>query len=226
MTLRRQALLAGLVLAIGLGAVAVAPTVVARVPFFRIHAIEIVGTRYLDDAEVIARLALPAEADILVPLEPIRAAARDIPGVEDATVTRRWPGTLRVELVEAIPVALTPQDDRLVLVDRRGHVLPFDPQRLPASVPLAEHDSATAALLARMRRTDALLYDQVERAWREGGDVYLARAEQRVRLRADADIDALRAVLATQAWLAANGTPWRELDARFHGRVFVRRGAV
>ncbi len=226
MTLRRQALLAGLVLALGLGTVTAAPAVVQRVPFFRIHAIEIVGTRYLDDTEVISRLGVPEDADMLLPLGPVEEAAMGIPGVEEATVSRRWPGTLRVVMVEAMPVALIPHEDRLVLVDRFGHVLPFDPQRLPASVPIAEHDSATAALLARMQRTDALLYDQVDRAWREGGDVFLARADRQIRLRADAGVEELRAVLATQTWLEANGTAWRELDARFRGRVFVRRGAV
>ncbi|MDX2207342.1 MAG: FtsQ-type POTRA domain-containing protein [Gemmatimonadales bacterium] len=224
--IRRRAMLASLALILVLGGVVAVPRLMHRLDFFRIGAVEIVGARFLEEAEVVRRLGLPDDADILQPLAPLHGAAVAIPGVEAATVTRRWPATLRVELVETRPVAMTQQEDRFVLLDARGRILPFSPARLSTSLPIAEHDSLTAALLARMQRTDPVLYDQVQRAWREGGDVVIEKLRQRIRLRGDAGAAQMRNVVAVQAWLESTGTAWRELDARFRGRVFVRRGTV
>lgn len=226
MTLRRQAIWFSLGLLLILSGVVVVPWLIHRLNFFRIGAVEVVGASFLDEAEVVRRLGVPTDADILQPLAPLHAAARAIPGVEVATVSRRWPGTLRVVVVETRPVAMTQQEDRFVLLDARGRILPFSPTRVQSSLPIADHDSMTAALLARMQRTDPALYDQVQSAWREGGDVVLAQVRHQIRLRGDAGAAQLRGVVAVQAWLEANGTAWRELDARFHGRVFVRRGTV
>lgn len=220
---RRAALLAGAAIALVAGAVAFAPAAVARLAFFRIRAVEVHGARLLDEADVVRRLALPRDAHILHPLAPVAEAARAIPGVVRAEVSRRWPGTLRVALVEAVPVALVPQDDRFVLVDGQGKVLPFDPARLPASVPIADPGAGTARLLDRMRRVDPALYDRVDAARAAGGDVVVERGPHRIRLRAEAGAAAFRAVAAVQAWLEATATAWVELDARFDGRVFVRR---
>jgi cell division protein FtsQ len=225
-TRRRTALLAGLLLTCALGAVMAAPAVVRRVPFFRIHAIEITGLHYHEEHDVVRRLALPADASILHSLDAVQAAAAAIPGVQGAMVTRRWPGTLVLHLEEIPPVALTAQDDRLVLLDARGRVLPFAPARVTTSLPIAPRDSATAALLARMRVSDPLLYDQVQVVRTDGTDVTLLREGHQVRLRVDADAQALRAIMAVQAWLEATATPWVELDGRFDGRVFVRKGVA
>lgn len=226
MTIRRRAFLFSLGILLTVGGVVAVPWLMRRLDFFRIGAVEVVGARFLEEAEVVRRLGVPTDADILQPLAPLQAAALAIPGVEAATMSRRWPGTLVVEVVETRPVAMTPQEDRFVLLDGRGRILPFPPTRLRMSLPIADHDSMTAALLARMQRIDPALYDQVQNAWREGGDVVLEKLRQRIRLRGDAGAAQMRAVVAVQAWLEANGTAWGELDARFHGRVFVRRGTV
>ncbi len=226
MTRRRVALLAALGLTVALGVVTAVPAVVRRVPFFRIHAIEITGLRYHEEHDVVRRLALPSDASILHPLDAVQSAAVAIPGVQLATVTRRWPGTLVLDIVEIPPVALTAQEDRFVLLDARGRVLPFAPARVSSSLPIAPRDSATAALLARMQVSDPLLYDQVQIVRTEGSEVTLVRNGHRVRLRVDADERALRAITAVQAWLEATATPWVELDGRFDGRVFVRKGVA
>lgn len=226
MTRRRAALLAGLGLLVAFGTLTAAPSVVRQVAFFRIHAIEITGLHYHEEADVVRRLALPADASILHSLDAVHAAAAAIPGVRHATVARRWPGTLVLHIEEIPPVALTAQEDRLVLLDARGKVLPFPPTRVSRSLPIAPRDSATAALLARMQVSDPLLYEQVQVVRTEGAEVILMRNGHRVRLRVDADERALRAIAAVQAWLEATATPWVELDGRFDGRVFVRKGVA
>lgn len=226
MTRQRAALFLGTILVVAFGVVTAAPSVVRKIAFFRIHAIEITGLHYHDEADVVRRLALPADASILHSLDAVEAAAAAIPGVRNASVARRWPGTLVLHIEEIPPVALTAQDDRLVLLDARGKVLPFAPARVEASLPIAPRDSATAALLARMQLSDPLLYEQVQIVRTEGAEVTLVRNGHRVRLRVDADARALRAITAVQAWLEATATPWVELDGRFDGRVFVRKGVA
>lgn len=223
---RRAALLGALGLAAALGVVTAAPSALRRVEFFRVHAVEVTGLQYHDEVDVVRRLALPADASILHPLQPVRAAAEAIPGVQSAMVERRWPGTIVVHVTEIPPVALTLQEDRLVLLDARGRILPFTPTRLSTSLPIAPQDSATAALLARMQLSDPLLYEQVQVVRTEGAEVTLVRNGQQVRLRVDADEQALRAITAVQAWLEATAAAWVELDGRFDGRVFVRKGVA
>lgn len=203
-----------------------APKLARRAAFFRVHAVEVVGLRYLREDDVVRRLHLPAGATTLDDLEAVRKAAQAIPGVVAASVERRFPGTLRVTLLEATPVALAAQDERMVLVDHRGRVLPFDPARVPASLPIIEPDSAAAALLTRVLLADSSWYATIETAQRDRGDVVFGSGAQRVRLRADADGESLRAVAAVREYLTGRGIGWREIDARYRGRVFVRKGSA
>lgn len=76
-----------------------------------------------------------------VPLARVDLAATarrigKLPPVERATVTRDWPGTLVVRLVERTPVAVVPQGDRFVVVDRSGVAFRTEPSR-PPDLPLA-----------------------------------------------------------------------------------------
>lgn len=210
-----------------IGALAVGTgLIVTRSPFFRIRAIEVVGLRYIDEPELIARLGLTTRSHILVKLAPIEAKVGAIPGVRAVRVSRRWPATLRVDIEEAVPVALVQAGTGLVMLDDGGRVLPFDPTKLSASLPLADRDAALAGLLARLTVADPLWYARVERASVERGDAILDTGDQRIRLRTDAGPDVLRQLISVRQFLAEDGIVWRELDARFAGRVFVRRGSA
>ncbi|MGH7594231.1 MAG: cell division protein FtsQ/DivIB [Gemmatimonadales bacterium] len=195
-----------------------------RLAFFRVRQVEVIGTRYLDPSDVVRRLELRRDASTYDPLGPARKAVAAIPGVVAANVQRRLPGTLRVTLREATPVALMATADRMVLVDSEGRVLPFDPVRAPVSLPIAGRDAVTARLLARLKRTDAGWYDTVESARLDRGDVVLDAGRHRVRLRPEANDAVLRGVGAVRRYLSARGIAWREIDARYHQRLFVRKG--
>ncbi len=202
------------------------PRVARGMKFFRVRQVEVVGCRFLDQADVAARLGLRRDASIWDALPPIRRAAAAIPGVIQVSVERRLPGTLRVVIHEATPVALVAVADRLTLVDYRGHVLPFDPTRLPTSLPVATRDTATAVLLGRLLLTDPLLYTLVESAYADHGDVVLELGPQRIRMRPGADQDAIRAVTIVRAYLAAHHRDWLEIDGRYLGWVFVTKTAA
>ena len=218
----RLALGAVLVVTIGVGTRLAIP----RLAFFRIGAVEVEGIRYLEEHEVVAELGIPAGASILVPLAPIAARAALVPGIRSATVERRWPGTLRVTVVEAAPVAVTIEDGRAVVIDDRAEPLPYPPGRVELSLPLAPRDSATAALLGRLRHADPAWYARFDRTEGAGDDIRLVAGGRTIRLARGADEVLLRRAAAVRDWLAGQGIAWEELDMRFRGRVFVRREAA
>lgn len=226
MTRTQRWVAAGVAAIVIIGIVVLLPRGLRRLRFFQVRAVEVVGARYLDPAEVARRLALEPGRSIFDPLTQTRRAASAIPGVLRVTVTRRLPGTLRVTVEESTPVALVPLADHLVLMDSRGRLLPFDPVRLPVSLPIADHDSATAALLDRLRRSDPDGYAAAESARRDRGDVVLQAGSHLVRYRPGADDDILRAVVGVRSYLTEHGVAWKEIDARYQARVFVRTGSA
>ena len=202
-----------------------APKLLRRIAFFRIHRVDVVGNRYLDEHDVVRRLGLAQDASIFDPLNRVREAAAGIPGTvgPSASVERRFPGTLRVKIVEIRPIALAAVNDQLALLDSRGRVLPFDPARVPTSLPIAQRDSTTAALLDRLRQVDPRSYDDVQSARPERGDIVLDLGDHTILVRPNADTETLRSIAAVRRYLDVNSRKWIEIDARYDGRVFVRK---
>jgi cell division protein FtsQ len=208
--------------AAGVLLVAAIPRALSRSSFFRVSRVEVVGIHYLSGPEVVAALGLRRNASLFDATEPVKRSAIAIRGVRRAWVTRRWPGTLVVRVEEFEPVALSPGRDRLVLIDGRGRVLPFDPTRAPSDLPVAPADPALARLIARIKETEPALFRQIVSASRERQVVTLELGERRFLLRPDANAAQLRALVAVMDDLARKGRRYRELDARFTDRVFVR----
>ncbi|HEU4828601.1 MAG TPA: FtsQ-type POTRA domain-containing protein [Gemmatimonadales bacterium] len=217
-----------------LGAAAIAvlawwglPAVARRMDFFRVRRVEFVGMRHLAPRTALDALELPARLNVFESLDSIEARARGIPGVARAEVSRRMPGTLVVELEEVPPVALIHRRGRLVQMDSAGRVLPYDPRRTAAPLPLASGpDAGIAGLLRRIQVFDADLFGQVDGAGRDGRDVVLLMGGRRVLFRPDASFEEMRAVKAAAEDLARKGVAYEELDGRFRGYVVVRgRGA-
>ena len=145
-----------------------------------------------------------------------------MPGVRDARISRRLPGSIRVTIREADAVALTEREGRLGPLDVRGRPLPFDPTRPADDLPLAPADAAVAAVLALIRDTDPGLFRAIDRGSRIRQDVALELAGGRVLFRADASSDEVRDLALIVDLLSREGRAWRELDARFTSRIVVR----
>lgn len=201
---------------------AAGPPLLRRVEFFQVRRVEILGSRYLPGEEIVARMGLEEGASIFDPVEPLAARVFAMIGVREVSIRRRLPGTLRVSIRESDPVALSLHEGKLVLVDERGWVLPFDPTRSPADLPLASADSLVTGLLARLRQADPERFAEVISAVRARDHVVLETENRRLLMRADASAEEILDMAAVAAELARQGREYRELDGRFVGRVFVR----
>jgi len=192
--------------------------------FFQIRRVEVVGATYLSAADVAKALAIPPRTSVFDDTKSLAERARALPGVLQARVSRRLPGTIRVAVREAEAVALSERAGRLALLDAAGRVLPFDPTRPAADLPVADADSAVAGLLSRLRESEPDLFARVQRGAKLRQDVALDLAEGRILFRAGASRGEIRDLGLIADLLDRQGRGWRELDARFLPRIIVRGG--
>ena len=97
---------------------------------FRVRSVEVQGTRRMDPKPIYAiALDQRAAALPLVDVADIRQRLLGFGWVKDARVSRRYPDTLVVDIVERAPAALWQDRDRLNLIDASGVVL----ERVPVS---------------------------------------------------------------------------------------------
>lgn len=91
---------------------------------FRVRSVAVQGTRRMDP-KPIYRIALDQRTTALplVDVSAIRERLLDFGWVKDARVSRRYPDTLVVDIVERSPAALWQDGNRLSLIDAEGHVL-------------------------------------------------------------------------------------------------------
>jgi len=123
-------------LAVALAAVASrVPEALAKVEAFRITEIRMEGNRFLTQAEAEKSLAVPPLASVWDDLEAWEDRLRAHPLVKDAEISRRFPGTLVLNVVENTPVALAP-NPTLEPVDASGRFLPVDPAVHRLDLPL------------------------------------------------------------------------------------------
>ncbi|MEV4482260.1 FtsQ-type POTRA domain-containing protein [Micromonospora coxensis] len=103
---------------------------------FGVREVRVVGADLVTPVQVRDAAAVPdgvplARVDLAATARRIGALAP----VERATVTRDWPGTLVVTVVERTGVAAVPQGDRFVVIDASGVVFRTEP-RAPAGLPV------------------------------------------------------------------------------------------
>ncbi len=121
---------------------------------FRVRSVEVQGTRRMDPRPVY-RIALDQKAAALplVDVADIRAKLLGFGWVKDARVSRRYPDTLVVDIVERAPAALWQDSDRLNLIDAEGVVLDRVPVSRMPDLPLLIGPGANA----HARELNALL---------------------------------------------------------------------
>ena len=200
-----------------------APWLGRRLAYFDVRQVEVVGARYVPVKAVMGSLKLPKSASVFDPLGPVASRVQKVPGITEAEVTRRLPGTLVVKVSESVPVALAQTANGLRMLDGAGKVLPFDPSRAAPDLPIVTAaDASVAGLLGRLREMDPAFYGDVQAAWRVKEDVVLRLKSYNVWLRASAGEDEIRAIKLVEADLKRRGRPFAALDGRFADQVVVR----
>jgi cell division protein FtsQ len=119
--------------------------------------VNVVGTQHLTVPQVGFAVQVPLGVPLArQDLGAIAARATALRAVEVATVTREWPDTLTVTIVERRPVLAVHQPDGYVIVDRLG--VAYQTQlTLPPNLALAAVDPGDAPLLREVAIVAAAL---------------------------------------------------------------------
>lgn len=231
MTARSRIMLAGAGAVLALATIVWGgPVLLRHAAFFRVRQVELIGVKYLPPSAVLAGLGLSPTANVFDNVGALERRTEGVAGVVSARVERRLPGTLRVTLVEQVPVAFTPGPNRLVAMDGDGRSLPYDPAASGLDLPIvARADSLLFRTLAVVRSTDSTLFRDVDGARRVSPgstQLVLEMTGRRLLLDGVPAPEDVRAVSAVRRHLAQTGRPYRELDARYEGWVVVRRSVM
>jgi cell division septal protein FtsQ len=212
-----------------------APLGLRHVDAFLVQRVEISGTLLLPPHEVLAATGAHARSNLWEDLSTWEARLAAHPVIQEASVERRLPSTLRVRVRELTPVALAADGDLEVLTEA-GVALPVDPSRSAVDLPLLRgtpEDAETRAALmefARLRGLAPALASRVSEFGAAPGGLRLISTEPyaEIILPAGADAQRLRQLEAVLADLhrqqhdpQAPRTPHR-VDLRFAEQVVVR----
>jgi cell division protein FtsQ len=159
-------------------------------------------------------------------LSGVRARVESLAWVQQATVERRLPGTLVIELVERRPFAIWQHNGKFVLVDRAGQTVADEDVGHFKDLPLvvgAGAPVAAAALLDALRDRPTLQSHVIaavrvgERRWNlrlaNGGDVLLPEGQE---------LAALNRLQQLQQEHALLDRPLQTIDLRLPDRLVVR----
>lgn len=103
----------------------------------RVREVRVVGAQTMAPAQVLQAAAVPTTMPLArVDLDEVRDRVQALAPVDRAVVSRSWPGTLRIEVVERTPTAGVPVGQQYALIDDEG--VPFHTvDRLPDGLPMA-----------------------------------------------------------------------------------------
>jgi len=125
-----------LALAVALGGVfSRVPRALAEVEAFRVREVRLRGARFLTQEEAERVLDLSERASVWDDTKVLDARLEEHPLVREATIHRRFPGALLLQVVEREPVALFP-NPTLEPVDEAGRILPIDPALHKLDLPI------------------------------------------------------------------------------------------
>ena len=196
----------------------------SQLSFFRARRVEIVGVRYLAPSEIVARLRVDTTRSVWDDPTPLERRVAQHPQVGNVSISRKLPGTLVVNVVENLPIAMVSTESGFLVFDDRGRQLPLDPSRVPVNLPIAaRRDTALFRFLARVRAERPSIFARLSDVARVGDREVLIHFEAlAVRAMLDVTPDRLAEIFPVEADLAKRQARVAELDLRFRDQVIAR----
>ncbi len=118
-----------------------------------VREVEVAGNSSLNTGRIERAAQVPLDRQLVrIDLAAIQARVEAIPAVKSAAVSRSWPHTVVIEIVERIPIAVVSRGTGLQAVDEEGVLFGSYP-RPPANLPLVntEPDIKAGALAEAAR---------------------------------------------------------------------------
>ena len=204
--------------------------IASQLSFFRVRRVEIVGVRYIPPSEILSRLRVDTTQSVWVDPRPLESRVAAHPQVSNVSISRKLPGTLVVNVVENLPVALVSTEAGFLAFDARGRQLPLDPSRVPVDLPIAaRRDTALFRLLATVRAERPRVFARISDVRRMGDrevmlhfEALSVRETLPVRAMLDVTPDRLAEIFPVEADLAKRQARVAELDLRFRDQVIAR----
>ena len=199
---------------------------------FEVRRVEVRGTRYLAPHEALRASGITRASNVFQDYSAWRSALERLALVDSVVIERELPGTLRLTIAEAEPIALLARTE-LQALNVEGELLPIDPTRVDLDLPVisaSEVDEDTRSALrtlAAIKKAEPAMYGWVS-------DVEPMGTGIRVRLRSPVGAEALlppnpgalqlRELRLTLADLAARQEISRlvRIDARYRDQIVVR----
>lgn len=163
-----KGLIAGCAVVDGLLLLTFVGLLLVYLPYFNLRDVEVVGNNRLSRAEVIEASAVESGMNLLtVDLGAIAARLRRHPWVRSASVYRRFPGQIILEIEERTPRAILAAK-KLYYVDDQAEfftrLLPGDPVHLPLFTGVTDEDIASSSPeIKEMLRCGLGLLDLLDR---------------------------------------------------------------
>jgi len=204
----------------------------------RVDRVDVEGNHFLSEGEVRALLGPAVGENILgLDIEDLKARLRSSAWVADATVRRTLPNTIRVEIVERVPLALA-EADGLYLMDAEGTLIEvYGPRTAGFNLPIVRGLRGTTgeARRDRAQRAGALLDDLGELAAEISEVEVEGSGDMRVVLRGAGEVlkmgappyrKKLMTFLGLRSELLLRAPRAEYFDLRFRDRIYARQPAL
>jgi cell division protein FtsQ len=200
------------------------PGVLSKLAFFRVRVVEVDGAHFLAASDIVAAMRVDTTVSVWDDVRPITARVRALQEIQEASITRKLPGTLVVRVTEKAPVALIPATGDLRVYDGSGSALPIDPARIDMDLPIVNHpDRQVLRLLETIRSQTPGLFARISDVRRlASGELVMRMPDVVVRAPANVDAQRLAEVMPVTADLARRHVRVAELDLRYRDQVVAR----
>jgi cell division protein FtsQ len=199
------------------------PDVLSKLAFFRVRAVEVDGAHFLAPSEIVAAMRVDTTVSVWDDVRPIAARLGRLQEIQEASITRKLPGTLVVRVTEKAPVALIPATGDLRVYDGSGTALPIDPERIDLDLPIVSRpDHRVLKLLDDVRSQIPELFARISDVRLESGELVVRMSDVVVRAPANVDPQRLAEVMPVAADLARRHVRAAELDLRYRDQVVAR----